>query len=647
MGLDTRVEPSGAGVRRFLRARQPRGRSARMVRLTTVSVLFAIAVVAAGCGDTAPAGLSTAPPDGARERAEAAFEQLPLTFVESGGRFQAHGPGHAIYITPREVALALQPSPDEGVSLALRFLGADPRAEAAGSGRAPGTVNYLRGDDPSRWRTDVPTYYGVVYRELWPGIDVRLSGREGALKYEFRVRPGARPEDIRLAYRGAQGLRRDGDGALQIETALGDLRDAPPISYQRIGGVRVPVESSYALGGDSAYGFAVGPYDRDHELIIDPSLAYSSFLGGASHEMGSAIQTDAAGNAYVTGLHAVAQLPDDGRRLRPHGLGQQQPGRVRQQGQCGRHRARLLDVPRRRQLRVGARPGRRPGRQRVRDRQDDVLDVPDDRRRVRPHVQRRQLPPVRHRPGRRVRRQAQPGGLGPRLLDVPRRHAARRDVRHRTRRRAQRVRDRGDHVVQLPDDGRRVRPDRQRRIRRVRHEAQRDGLGARVLDAARRVGQRAARGRGRRRRRQRGGRRVDAIDRVPHHARGVRPDAERRRVRRAVRPVRDEAQRRRLGPRLLDVRRRLQERLRRRLRARRRRQRVPGGRHAVAGLPDDAGHVRSGVREAAAKPSSSSSTRAGRGSSTRRSSATRARRRSRRTPTATPGSRAPAGHPEP
>jgi len=138
-----------------------------MVRLTpSVSVLFAIAAVAAGCGSTAPAGPAPGAPELASSKsAEAAFAQLPLTFVERRGRFQANGPGHAIAATPEGVALALQRSSGRGVGLALRFVNANPRATTAGSGRAPGTVNYLRGKDPSRWRTNVPTYYGVVYRE--------------------------------------------------------------------------------------------------------------------------------------------------------------------------------------------------------------------------------------------------------------------------------------------------------------------------------------------------------------------------------------------------------------------------------------------------------------------------------------------------
>ena len=100
---------------------------------------------------------------------------------------------------------------------------------------------------------------------------------------------------------------------------MGVLRDSPPVSYQVIAGARVPVESRYVLtdgGAEARYGFAVGAgYRPDHELIIDPGVEYSTFLGGSSHEIGAGIEVDAAGNAYVVGHDAVAQLSHDARRL--------------------------------------------------------------------------------------------------------------------------------------------------------------------------------------------------------------------------------------------------------------------------------------------------------------------------------------------
>ena len=118
------------------------------------------------------------------------------------------------------------------------------------------------------------------------------------------MRPGARPQDIRLGYDGAEGLRVGGDGALLVDTALGELRDAPPVAFQD--GAQVP--AAFSPSG-SEYGFTVGAYDPARELIIDPGLAYSTFLGGTSHEMGAGIAVDAAGNAYVTGFTQSPNFP--------------------------------------------------------------------------------------------------------------------------------------------------------------------------------------------------------------------------------------------------------------------------------------------------------------------------------------------------
>ena len=74
------------------------------------------------------------------------------------------------------------------------------------------------------------------------------------------MRPGARVDDIRLAYRGAEGLAIHPDGALEIQTALGALRDAAPVSWQQVAGIRKLVESRYVLeSGGAAYSFRVEP----------------------------------------------------------------------------------------------------------------------------------------------------------------------------------------------------------------------------------------------------------------------------------------------------------------------------------------------------------------------------------------------------
>lgn len=156
-------------------------------------------------------------------------------------------------------------------------------------------VNHLAG---GAWKSGRPNYGQLIYRELRPGIDMAFRGEGGTLKYEFQIRPGADPDDIRLDYAGAEGLSLGTGGSLAVHTALGELRDARPVSYQQVAGRRVPVESRYALqdGGASGHRFAPGSgYDRSRPLVIDPGLAYSTFLGGTGADAGNAIAVDEKG----------------------------------------------------------------------------------------------------------------------------------------------------------------------------------------------------------------------------------------------------------------------------------------------------------------------------------------------------------------
>jgi len=250
-----------------------------------------------------------------KRHALSAYGRLPLAFVPNTGRldprvrYTAQQGGLSVFFTRSEAALALARGKREA-TLALRFLGAGPAA-IEGRRLGAGRVNYLLGNDARKWRTGLPTYGQVVYREMWPGVDMVFKGAAGRLKYEFVLRPGAKVANIRLAYHGATALSLDKAGNLVVPTPLGVLRDERPRSYQEIGGRRVPVASRFSLGGNhaNAYGFAVGAYDLGQPLVIDPGLVYSTFLGGSSSDQGLGIAVDATGNAYVTGTTSSANFP--------------------------------------------------------------------------------------------------------------------------------------------------------------------------------------------------------------------------------------------------------------------------------------------------------------------------------------------------
>src|SRR5262249_875722 len=257
-----------------------------------------------------------------------AFANLPLTFIENSGqrdariRYYAQGTRFAFYFTPRDIALTFlktSATPDAtastgGYALSMRFVGGSPSARIEGA-RAQGSVNYLVGSDPSRWRTGLPAYTEIVYRDLWPHVDLRVQGHAGTLKYEFRVAAGADPAAIRLAYDGASALSLDAAGGLLIGTSMGALRDAPPLSYQLIDGVRVPVQSRFVVetrDGEPQVGFGLGSYRSDRELVIDPGIEYTTLLGGAADDKPGGIAVDVAGNAYVGGFTEAAELPEAG-----------------------------------------------------------------------------------------------------------------------------------------------------------------------------------------------------------------------------------------------------------------------------------------------------------------------------------------------
>jgi Big-like domain-containing protein/beta-propeller repeat-containing protein len=256
----------------------------------------------------------------AKQRAIAdAYGKLPLAFVPNAGqtdqsvRYSARVAGASFHFTQSEAVLAFKGSAAQtsGLALRLAFLAANPETRIEGQALQTGKVNYLTGRDPSQWRTGLPTFGQVVYRDLWPGIDMTFRGDAGMLKYEFLVRPGASVDDILLAYRGAEGLSIDGGGDLLIATPIGSMTDLRPVSYQEISGRRVPIESRFVLEGDASlgYGFAVGDYDPGLPLVIDPGLVYSTYLGGGNLDIGNRIRVDSLGNAYITGETEGAGFP--------------------------------------------------------------------------------------------------------------------------------------------------------------------------------------------------------------------------------------------------------------------------------------------------------------------------------------------------
>jgi photosystem II stability/assembly factor-like uncharacterized protein len=178
----------------------------------------------------------------------------------------------------------------------LILAGARPSVEVIGVDELPGKANYLLGNDPAQWRTGIPTFAKVRYRQIYAGVDLVFHGNEKQLEFDFELGPGADPAMIQLELDGNTEAERSDTGDLVIRASEDQVRLRKPVAYQ--GGTRILAR--YRLEGRRIT-FEIGAHDRRLPLVIDPVLEYSTFLGGSKADRAPAVATDRAGNVYLAG----------------------------------------------------------------------------------------------------------------------------------------------------------------------------------------------------------------------------------------------------------------------------------------------------------------------------------------------------------
>jgi hypothetical protein len=233
----------------------------------------------------------------------------PTIFTENLGQFAdeirfstSSGSGHIAFF-PNKVLYDLRDQ-DEGCVVGLNFVGAND-VVPEGTGLLEGRCNYFYGSDPDGWVTGARSFEGVLYEDLWDGIDLAYCSDPSGLKYEFRVHPGADPEDISIGIEGhASADIVSGDLIIRAGDDLSIL-DGGLVSFERESGSEV--SSEFVLNGDN-YGFRIGPYDRDRTLIIDP-LLHMSYVGGWDDDYGYGVALDGSDNQYFTGYTYSSNYP--------------------------------------------------------------------------------------------------------------------------------------------------------------------------------------------------------------------------------------------------------------------------------------------------------------------------------------------------
>lgn len=299
-------------------------------------------------------------PAASRARVAADYGRLPLYFIANRGqvdqrvKYYLQGRGQTTFFTPGEIVLTLRqpempgagndnlPGPADPARMmnpGTAAFESGPAADFREPENVPRTysvvrikpvglqegvkisalektghrVNYFLGNDPQKWRTDIPTYRAVVYENAYAGIDLKFYGKGQQLEYDVVVQPGADPGQVKFAFQGVKEMQVTpaGDLALVLPDG-GRLAQKKPVIYQEVAGRRLPVDGKFRLcQGEAALscGFTVAAYDRKLPLVIDPGLVYSTYLGGPGGVSGNAIAVDAGGSAYVAGATSSPEFP--------------------------------------------------------------------------------------------------------------------------------------------------------------------------------------------------------------------------------------------------------------------------------------------------------------------------------------------------
>ncbi len=253
-------------------------------------------------------------------KAASSYGKLPLSFEENKGqtdasvRYLSRGSGYTLFLTEKDAVLSLatvdKNRQKNSTAIRMGFAGSTGAATVEASELQPGRSSYLSGRDSSKWLTNISQFGRVNYRNVYPGIDASFYGNQRQLEYDLIVAPGADPKQIRLRYEGIGKITVAKNGNLMIETALGNLEQLAPVSYQTINGVRRPVASKYAVRSNGEVTFDVARYDRSQPLVIDPVVQWSTFIGGTSADVANSIALDSANNIYLTGYTTSADFPE-------------------------------------------------------------------------------------------------------------------------------------------------------------------------------------------------------------------------------------------------------------------------------------------------------------------------------------------------
>jgi len=332
--------------------------SAKRARFSFIAIaVIAIVAVAAAILVAAPAKTASpasraqmaapAAKPAADSRVKAMYSALPLGFEANEGqsspevKYLARGNGYRLFLTSSHAVMtvngkgrysevldaimdkrrgpaammahmkerARQRGVQSMATLQMDLMTPNAHPQLVADDLQPGKVNYFIGRDRSKWHSNIPLYGRATYRDAYPGVDLAFHGSSNALEFDYLVSPGADASAIKVGLSGAQSLAVNAAGDLTVSTSAGPVELHKPVAYQDLHGSRQFVDARFVVNGKNEVAFALGAYDHSRELVIDPTVTYSTYFGGNMTDYGIALAVDGSGNNYVAGATDSATIP--------------------------------------------------------------------------------------------------------------------------------------------------------------------------------------------------------------------------------------------------------------------------------------------------------------------------------------------------
>ncbi len=196
-----------------------------------------------------------------------------------------------------------------GHAYRTKWIGANSGATVTTEESFPAHSNFFIGNEKSKWQSKVKSWKKVTYQSLYPQIDFKIYSHGNTLKSDYIIRKGGDASRIQVEYDGVDGIEIDEHGRLRIQTSVNEIYELAPYSYQIINGVKTEVKTDYVLRDNKlSFRFPDG-YDKNTDLVVDPSLIFSTYSGSLSDNWGASATYDSQGNMYLGGISRGAQYP--------------------------------------------------------------------------------------------------------------------------------------------------------------------------------------------------------------------------------------------------------------------------------------------------------------------------------------------------